>query len=83
MSRTALFGSPRTADCVDWAGEGGQRCAREPGDLGPRRIREDELGAAFADGRVIDSITADPFDINPGTFPGETAQAWRCAIRRA
>jgi cyclopropane fatty-acyl-phospholipid synthase-like methyltransferase len=55
---------------------------REPGDLGPRRVREDELRAAFADGWVIDSITADTFDINPGTFPGETAQAWRCAIRR-
>jgi cyclopropane fatty-acyl-phospholipid synthase-like methyltransferase len=54
---------------------------REPGDWGPRRVREDELRAAFSDGWAITSLEADTFDINPG-MPSPTAQAWLAAIRR-
>ncbi len=54
---------------------------RQPGDWGPRRVREEELRAAFADGWHVDSITADEFEINP---VGEetSAQAWLAVFRR-
>ena len=55
---------------------------RQPGDFGPRRVRKDELRAAFSDGWEIISIEADTFDINPG-MPTPTAQAWLADIRRA
>ena len=54
---------------------------REPGDWGPRRVRKDELRAAFSDGWAITSIEADTFDLNPG-MSSPTAQAWLAAIRR-
>ena len=55
---------------------------RQPGTWGPRRVRADELRAAFSDGWVVESITADTFDINP--VNGATqVQAWLAAIRRA
>ena len=55
---------------------------RQPGTWGPRRVRADELRAAFSDGWVVESITADTFDINP--MNGATqVQAWLAAIRRA
>jgi cyclopropane fatty-acyl-phospholipid synthase-like methyltransferase len=55
---------------------------RQPGTWGPRRIREDELRAAFSDGWAVESITADTFDINP--LEGVTrVQAWLAAIRRS
>lgn len=55
---------------------------RQPGDWGPRRIRKDELQAAFSDGWAVEAITADMFDINP--FGGVTqAQAWLATIRRS
>ncbi len=51
------------------------------GDLGPRRVREQELRAAFSDGWAVESITAATFDINP--MHGTTqVQAWLAAIRR-
>lgn len=54
---------------------------RQPGDWGPRRVRADELRAAFSDGWTVESITADTFDINP--MNGMTqVQAWLAAIRR-
>src|SRR5215475_9615548 len=54
---------------------------RQPGTWGPRRIRADELRAAFSDGWAIESITADTFDIHP--MDGTTqAQAWLAVIRR-
>jgi len=55
---------------------------RQDGDWGPRRVRQDELRAAFADGWTIDGIEADTFEINPG-LPAPSAQAWRADIRRA
>src|SRR3984957_12486778 len=54
---------------------------RQPGTWGPRRVRADELRAAFSDGWAVESINADTFDINP--MNGTTqVQAWLAAIRR-
>jgi SAM-dependent methyltransferase len=54
---------------------------RQPGDFGPRRVRQDELRTAFSDGWTVDSITADAFVINAvqGT---PQAQAWLAVLRR-
>lgn len=54
---------------------------RQPGDFGPRRVRQDELRAAFSDGWEVTSIEADAFEINPG-LPTPVAQAWLADIRR-
>ena len=54
---------------------------RQPGNWGPRRVRADELRAAFSDGWAVESITADTFEINP--VGGTTqVQAWLAVIRR-
>lgn len=55
---------------------------RQPGSWGPRRVRQDELRAAFADGWAVTSINAATFDINPG-LPTPAVQAWLATIRRA
>jgi cyclopropane fatty-acyl-phospholipid synthase-like methyltransferase len=55
---------------------------RQPGDYGPRRVRQDELRAAFSDGWAIDSIEANTFEVNPAGFPAPTVQAWLATIRR-
>jgi cyclopropane fatty-acyl-phospholipid synthase-like methyltransferase len=52
----------------------------QPGDWGPRRVRQEELRAAFSDGWAIASIEADAFDITG--MPTPTARAWLAAIRR-
>ena len=54
---------------------------RQPGDWGPRRVREDELRASFSDGWAVQSITADTFEIRP---MGDTtrAQAWLAVFTR-
>jgi len=54
---------------------------RQPGDFGPRRVREDELRASFSDGWAVQSITADTFEIRP---VGDTtrAQAWLAVFTR-
>jgi cyclopropane fatty-acyl-phospholipid synthase-like methyltransferase len=54
---------------------------RQPGDWGPRRVRQDELRSAFSVGWAVDSITAAEFDINPG-LGTPTAQAWLSVIHR-
>jgi cyclopropane fatty-acyl-phospholipid synthase-like methyltransferase len=54
---------------------------RQPGDWGPRRVRQDELRAAFSDGWSVTSIEADTFEVNPG-MPAPIVQAWLAAIRR-
>jgi cyclopropane fatty-acyl-phospholipid synthase-like methyltransferase len=54
---------------------------RQPGDWGPRRVREDELRSAFSDGWAVSSIEADTFEINPG-MPTPTVQAWLAVISR-
>src|SRR5712671_1870738 len=48
---------------------------RQPGDFGPRRVRQDELRAAFTDGWTITSIEAEGFELNPGLGIA-FAQAW-------
>src|ERR1700742_2684903 len=54
---------------------------RQPGTWGPRRVRAEELRAAFSDGWTVESITADTFEINP--MDGTTrVQAWLAAIAR-
>jgi SAM-dependent methyltransferase len=54
---------------------------RQPGDYGPRRVRQDELRAAFADGWSVTEIAADTFDLNP-VVEITSAQAWLATIRR-
>jgi hypothetical protein len=52
---------------------------RQPGTWGPRRVRPEELRAAFSDGWAVESITAATFEINP--MDGTTqVQAWLTAI---
>jgi cyclopropane fatty-acyl-phospholipid synthase-like methyltransferase len=54
---------------------------RQPGVYGPRRVRQDELRAAFSDGWSVESIVADTFEVNAG-FPSRAAEAWLATIHR-
>jgi len=55
---------------------------RQPGTWGPRRVRPEELRAAFSDGWTVESVTASTFDVNP--VNGTTqVQAWLAVIRRS
>ena len=54
---------------------------RQPGDFGPRRVREDELRAALSDGWDVESITAEGFEVKR-QFMNEMAQAWLAVVRR-
>jgi cyclopropane fatty-acyl-phospholipid synthase-like methyltransferase len=54
---------------------------RQPGDFGPRRVRQDELRDAFSDGWTVESITAETFEVNR-IESTEQAQAWLATIRR-
>jgi SAM-dependent methyltransferase len=56
---------------------------RQPGTLGPRRVSQDELRAAFAGGWTILAIQADTFAVNPGLFPATAVQAWLASITRS
>jgi SAM-dependent methyltransferase len=51
----------------------------QPGDWGPRRVTQDEIRAAFADGWRVDSIDAAAFDVR--LDPGR-ALAWHAVITR-
>jgi cyclopropane fatty-acyl-phospholipid synthase-like methyltransferase len=54
---------------------------QQPGDFGPRRVRQDELRAAFTDDWAVQSITADTCEIRP--VEGTTrAQAWLAVFTR-
>ena len=53
---------------------------RQPGDWGPRRVREDELRDSFAKGWTVESIEPVVIDI---TISPEGAQAWLASIVRA
>ncbi len=55
---------------------------RQPGEFGPRRVRQDELRAAFSDGWEVSAIAAESFELSPG-FDRPAAQAWLATIRRA
>jgi ubiquinone/menaquinone biosynthesis C-methylase UbiE len=50
-----------------------------PGDWGPRRIRRDELDAAFAHGWELRTVEAAMFEV---TLPGVTVHAWRATAVR-
>jgi len=52
---------------------------RQPGELGPRRITQDELRAAFSDGWRVDSI--EPVMIDT-VFQRAAVHAWLAAITR-
>lgn len=52
----------------------------QPGDWGPRRVRADELHAAFADGWSLE-LSPSTFDINP-TDALTVVQAWFATITR-
>jgi SAM-dependent methyltransferase len=52
---------------------------RQPGDFGPRRVSQQELRDAFADGWELREIVATAFVTN---LPGGEAQAWRATIGR-
>lgn len=53
----------------------------EPEGWGPRRVRADELRAAFSRGWAPESLTPDIFDINPVDGSGH-ARAWLAVMRR-
>jgi cyclopropane fatty-acyl-phospholipid synthase-like methyltransferase len=55
---------------------------RQPGEFGPRRVRQDELRAAFSYGWTVESITADTFEINP-IGDATDAQAWLAVLTRS
>ena len=55
---------------------------RQPGTLGPRRVSQDELRAAFGGGWTILAIQADTCAVNPGLFPATTVQAWLTTVSR-
>jgi cyclopropane fatty-acyl-phospholipid synthase-like methyltransferase len=55
---------------------------RQPGIFGPRRVRQDELRAAFSDGWRIISIEAATFELNESGLGISLAQAWLAAIQR-
>lgn len=51
----------------------------EPGDWGPRRVRQEDLRTAFADGWMVESIEATLFDVN---LDPPTAHAWLMTATR-
>ena len=55
---------------------------RQPGTLGPRRVRQDELRAAFSNGWRIISIEAATFELNESGLGMLLAQAWLAVIQR-
>lgn len=54
----------------------------QPGTFGPRRVSQDELRSAFADGWTVIAIVADTFEVNR-LFGATTAQAWLATLSRA
>jgi cyclopropane fatty-acyl-phospholipid synthase-like methyltransferase len=52
---------------------------RQPGDWGPRRIRQQEIRSSFARGWRVESIEAATFDV---TLDPAGVRAWRAAITR-
>jgi cyclopropane fatty-acyl-phospholipid synthase-like methyltransferase len=55
---------------------------QQPGNFGPRRVRQDELRAAFSDGWRMASIEAATFELNESGLGISSAQAWLAAIQR-
>lgn len=55
----------------------------QPGAYGPRRVRQDELRAAFSDGWDVIEIVAEKFEVNPDSgFAVVAVEAWLATIRR-
>jgi SAM-dependent methyltransferase len=55
----------------------------QPGDAGPRRVRQDELRSAFSDGWDVTEIIPEKFEIIPGTgLGGAAVEAWLATLRR-
>ncbi len=52
---------------------------QQPGDMGPRRVSQQEIRDSFADGWDVVEIVATTFVAN---LPGGGAQAWRATIAR-
>jgi 2-polyprenyl-3-methyl-5-hydroxy-6-metoxy-1,4-benzoquinol methylase len=59
----------------------------EPGTVGPRRVSEAELRAAFADGWTIESLTATHFEVRPDlkdfAFSEGGPKSWFVVVRRS
>ena len=55
---------------------------QQPGDLGPRRLSQEEIRACFATGWRVDSIEAAAFEVNLGPAFATAAQAWLATITR-
>jgi cyclopropane fatty-acyl-phospholipid synthase-like methyltransferase len=55
---------------------------RQPGTFGPRRVRQDELRAAFSDGWAIAGIEPETFELNETAVGVPYAQAWLATITR-
>ena len=55
---------------------------RQPGTFGPRRVRQDELRAAFRHGWTIASIEAAAFELNQTGLGITSALAWLAVIER-
>ncbi len=53
---------------------------RQPGEWGPRRVRQEEIRAAFGAGWEVESIEAAQFDTN---LDPSYAQAWFATITRS
>ena len=53
---------------------------RQPGEWGPRRVRQDEIRAAFGAGWQVESIDSAEFDTN---LDPPIAQAWLATITRS
>jgi cyclopropane fatty-acyl-phospholipid synthase-like methyltransferase len=56
---------------------------RQPGTAEPRRVRQDELRAAFRDGWAVASIEAAAFELNQSELGIRSAQAWLAVIERS
>ena len=53
-----------------------------PGDTGPRRVTQQELRAAFADGWEVERIEASQIEVRPDWAP-EPARCWLARIVRS
>jgi SAM-dependent methyltransferase len=55
---------------------------RQPGTMGPRRVSQDELRAAFSGSCTIVAIEAATFQVNRASFGEATTQAWLATMTR-
>jgi len=55
---------------------------RQPGTCGPRRVSQDDLRAAFADGWAINAIEAETFELRLPGLGIPFAQAWLATLQR-